>query len=118
MIDLEAARKAAREARERADKATPGPWRQCGADRGGCVCALVWSTTADLPVLQASDSTDCGEMPHPKRIANAEFAAHARAEVPALAALVQEMATEIERLRSMVEMQRTVIDEFVPRVGG
>lgn len=29
---------------------TPGPWRECGHDRGGCQCGQVWSVAADCPV--------------------------------------------------------------------
>jgi hypothetical protein len=32
-------------------EATPGPWRECGHERGGCKCGQVWSETADHPVL-------------------------------------------------------------------
>ena len=33
---------------------TPGPWRMCGQDRGGCICGIVWSESSDIPVADAS----------------------------------------------------------------
>ena len=38
------------ELRKAADAATPGPWRECGAERDGCQCCLVWSERADTIV--------------------------------------------------------------------
>lgn len=39
-------------------KHTPGPWRMCGKDRGGCVCGMVFSETADCPVATATFRDD------------------------------------------------------------
>ena len=47
------------ELRELAEKATLGPWKACGSDRGGCVCGQVWSTAIDHPV--ASTNVDSPE---------------------------------------------------------
>lgn len=33
-----------------APKWARGPWRRCGAARGGCSCGTVWSIPADAPV--------------------------------------------------------------------
>jgi len=33
-----------------AREATPGPWENCGHERGGCGCGAVWSIPADSPV--------------------------------------------------------------------
>ena len=35
-------------------QATPGPWRACNAETGGCRCGQVWSTPADAPVLETT----------------------------------------------------------------
>ena len=35
------------------NKHTPGPWRACGADRGGCECRQIWSIPGDCPVVTA-----------------------------------------------------------------
>lgn len=32
---------------------TPGPWVECGHDRGGCQCRMVWSRTSDGTVATA-----------------------------------------------------------------
>lgn len=34
--------------------ATPGPWRNCGADRGGCSCGFIWSVPTDALILTAT----------------------------------------------------------------
>jgi hypothetical protein len=31
---------------------SPGPWRNCGANRGGCKCGLIWSKPADHVVAE------------------------------------------------------------------
>src|SRR4051812_8343883 len=37
---------------QRAEAATPGPWRRCGAHLGQCECGLVWSEpTDDTPII-------------------------------------------------------------------
>jgi hypothetical protein len=40
--------------------ATPGPWRECGHDRGGCQCAQVWSVTRDQQVLRPGQERAIG----------------------------------------------------------
>ena len=40
------------------EKATAGPWRECGHDRGGCSCGRIWSLGEDLPIAGASMSHD------------------------------------------------------------
>lgn len=34
---------------------TPGPWKQCSASEGRCLCGLVWSIPADLSVASVKD---------------------------------------------------------------
>lgn len=41
-----------------ASKATPGPWRECGHDRGGCVCGLIWSPERDELVAEVWKGDD------------------------------------------------------------
>lgn len=36
------------------EKATKGPWRECGHDRGGCQCCKIWSEAADAPVAETT----------------------------------------------------------------
>jgi hypothetical protein len=57
--------------------ALPGPWRSCGADRGGCVCRLVWSIPADVTVATASVDYEPGRQ-------DVDFIAAARTLVPQL----------------------------------
>ena len=37
---------------------TPGPWKACGMNRGGCVCGQVYSDPADVMVAVAISSKD------------------------------------------------------------
>ncbi len=82
-------RERARQALSRAEAATKGPWRECGADRGGCECSMVWSESADALVLMPARDPDNEGVtlpPEGEDKANARFSAHARTDVPDLAA--------------------------------
>lgn len=93
--------------RERAEKATPGPWRACGEARNGCVCGLVWTVKLDTVAAHVETDADGGtglidcagrwegrkDVPPTDFRADAIFVAHAREDVPALLA-------EVERLRT------------------
>lgn len=55
---------------------TPEPWRECGADSGGCSCGQIWSTTVDRHVAtavrkseDADDFTDAEIKQNARRIA-------------------------------------------------
>lgn len=37
-----------------AEAATPGEWRACGHDRGGCQCGMVWGIKQDFPVADCN----------------------------------------------------------------
>lgn len=41
-----------------AKAATPGPWRECGHDRGGCSCGLIWCTERDELVAEVWQGDD------------------------------------------------------------
>lgn len=56
MIDLSKLKQAA-------DAATPGIWRECGAQRGGCICGHIWATESDECVAIAFAGDE--EMPAP-----------------------------------------------------
>lgn len=60
---------------------TPGDWRECGADRGGCECGIVWATP-ELPALHMLQQIDGDPLPDHK--ANVRFASHAHQDIPAL----------------------------------
>ncbi len=75
-----------REIRERATKATPGPWFVGQAVPGILVCSR-----SDKRNIWADEGTDITSPAANMEPEDAEFAAHARADVPALLA-------EIDRL--------------------
>lgn len=65
-----------------AEAATPGPWRECGHDRGGCSCAQVWSTAVDFPVATAfKNDEEMGHAPIGQPEANAAYIAAANPAV-------------------------------------
>ena len=77
MIDLEAVKR-------RAKAATPGEWFQNPGH------PTVWTKAGGLSRSNAIAHTSCdGERPHPNDLANADFIAHAREDVPALVARVE-----------------------------
>jgi len=83
-----------------AEAATPGPWRECGADRGGCACGQVWSISSDCPVAEAWRGDDVIGEPEQGAMANAAFIA--KANPAAILSLLDENAqlrAENERIR-------------------
>ncbi|MDP9478211.1 MAG: hypothetical protein M3R38_21440 [Actinomycetota bacterium] len=85
-MNLDGARRRAREARERAEKATEGPWES-------------WYPE-DFEVAGPKELRIC-KLPHgisSTHEANAQFIAHARTDVPELCSLVDALAGEVERL--------------------
>ena len=46
------------ELREAAEKATPGPWKPCGANDDRCQCRQVWSEPADIPIVYTLRDSD------------------------------------------------------------
>jgi hypothetical protein len=87
MIDLTTLRALATEARQRADAATPGPWRFIRYPHRDIVC-----TVGDV----GSPSKDVGDF---VRRGDGVFAASARTDVPALCDAVEALAGEVERIR-------------------
>lgn len=86
-----------KEIQERIDALpSPGPWRECGADRGGCICHQVWDTTADgmVAIAQSARKNPTEEgFTEKSASAHAQFIAHARQDIPWL-------LSEIERLKN------------------
>lgn len=60
---------------------TLGDWRECGADRGGCTCGLVW---AGPDRIALNMSSHCDDELLPDHKANVRFTAHAHQDIPAL----------------------------------
>jgi hypothetical protein len=79
-----------RSIRERAERATPGPWCVAGSPRDFVIAKHGGSERcSDNPVVWADDDCLSGNK------VDAEFIAHARADVPRL-------ADEVDRLRQVV----------------
>jgi hypothetical protein len=77
VIDLDAVQ-------ARADAATPGPWRLTDGGWGEFV--------------QDSEGRELWALRHTPEVADAEFVAHARTDVPLLVAALREAHIEIARL--------------------
>lgn len=95
----------------RVDAATPGPWRECGHDRGGCQCGLVWQTSAPPgcePALVATSyadtSNDCPQPRDEQRRINATFIAAARTDVPVLLAALAVAQARVSALESAIRI--------------
>lgn len=109
MIDLDAIE-------ARCAAATPGPWRQCGADRKGCACGMVWSEPADFVVAQGEEGeragTVCGFDVDDETIsANMRFVAHAREDVPALLAEVRRLTPNHEAHGQALALVARLVEE-------
>jgi hypothetical protein len=84
--------------RDIAAKATPAPWQECGACRGGCTCGNVWSVPADVPVGRAISDRELSEQGW-ERIDPEIQKRDARlmALAPELAVLVDDLAELVEK---------------------
>lgn len=93
--------------RTRLMAATPGPWRECGRDRDGCMCSAIYSEPADIPVALANAARAWGWPDgHPtseQEAKNARLIAHAPTDIGdllvALADSVEEANDIDQRLR-------------------
>jgi len=99
--EITQARERANEAKARADAATKGPWKGFPNLFGQC------REVARFPKILANHQTN----------ANAALIAHARADVPTLAADVLALADEVERVRRLLVSILDTI-EAVPRDAG
>lgn len=106
-VDLDGARKLAVEAQERADKATPGPWRSTWDephhetfDESTAVATEAPKETLDPPDQMIVGTMWYDGLNSACRREDAFFIAAARSDVPALAAITLAMADELERLRN------------------
>jgi len=88
------------EIRERADKATKGPWTACGAE--SCDCGNVYkefgggNALALIATRGDWDAENDVRLSSEEIIANKRFIAHARTDVPRLIGLVGEMAGALD----------------------
>lgn len=99
-MDLTSIEQMARAARERADKATPGPWKQLAIEENLLVFGDSQGTYVATNVTEHGTIADCdctfGPAKWAERVANAAFFAAARQDIPALA----------DALLSLVEIAR------------
>lgn len=87
-----------------AGKATPGPYRQCGADKESksCACGQVWSTATDELVSIAHNGDAMIDAPVAGQSANSQYlAAASPATILALLQHVRELKADAERLDSL-----------------
>jgi hypothetical protein len=85
-----------------AGKATPGPYRQCGADKESecCPCGQIWSTATDELVAVAHNGDVMIDAPGAGQAANAQYIARANpATILALLQYVRELRVDAERYR-------------------
>src|SRR5687768_3186960 len=92
--------------RARAEAATPGPWTECGHDRGGCLCHMAYAEqfpiAAGLTRLDEEHTLGEGVDDAQGRL-NTRFIAHAREDIPRLLATIAARDAEIARLTCDVE---------------
>ena len=109
--------------RVRAEKATEGPWTAWNDGAGSPMHVIAGEMKRLGPIKQADwlakfDRQDQDDGPSEADIANAEFTAAAREDVPALLRAVEVLSAELRRLREVVGEQDTeAIDKALARAG-
>lgn len=93
----------------RLEEATPGPWQECGHERGGC-CGNVWSLPVDAPVAKAFlEDEDAGIRTTPEHMkANARFIAHAPTDIR----LLLDIAEAAQEVRENSKQTTTIENEW------
>jgi hypothetical protein len=66
--------------RAAAEKATPGPWIECGHKRGGCTCGYIWSKPTDSPIAVATIGPWGDEWPEVRVVETADGLGSMRVE--------------------------------------
>ena len=93
--------------KELAQKATPGPWTECGHghEQDGCVCGMVYAGLVPAVCTVETDSPAEGvQRSREKKRADAAFIAAANPQV------VMEIIAEVERLREANDMLRAEVE--------
>lgn len=103
MIDLQTALTLAQSAKERAEKATPGPWVNCGY-------GAVWQR-------DNHDFDDNSFVCDTNYNGDADWIVAARTDVPALADAVVELVVEVETIRRGKDKLHRLTQEQARRVG-
>ena len=84
---------------------TPGPWRACGKDRGGCQCGLI--SAGDTYVLSTNTSDDNALTPDADhRKANALLIAETVSALPELLDAIDAMRAELEENEGVMKVLR------------
>ena len=87
------------------DAATPGEWRKCGADRGGCQCGNIWSEIHDVHIVSCVGEKDADQpIPFAIQQANADFIVAARNSWT-------QLLDEVERLRQRESYLQVAVTE-------
>jgi hypothetical protein len=87
--------------------ATPGPWRECRASRGGCVCGLVWAPDGEHTVAHCGNNEEDGIVRAPATIkATAAYIAAVSPDV------VLALVAEIRALRVTAAEREVVVNEI------
>lgn len=95
-------------------KHTPGPWRICGNDRGGCKCGNVWSKKHDFVVARAISKLSYGQLDEgcseETAVANARLIAAAPDLLAALEKIVEIEREERDCFAANAEMANVAIE--------
>ena len=83
----------------RLSRTWPGPWSQCRADGDGCSCGLVFSESADSPILTVlSGNEEEGVTYKKEKIrATAAFVAHSVSDVAWLLKRVETLEAQLKK---------------------
>jgi len=108
-LDLDNLRAYARAALERAEKASPGPWRHVRQRKGGFGCEHVVSNDKSFETGCMNFWPTDDSRPFPN---DPEFIAHSRLDVPNLAASVLTLCAELEQARAKVNHLRDEIKTY------
>lgn len=95
------------ELRRLAEAASPGPWRQCGADKDSksCACGQIWSTSVDELVAEVFAGAEALGAPAAGAGCNARFIAKANpATILELLDQVEALSQDASRYRALREM--------------
>lgn len=83
------------------EAATEGPWRECRADDGGCICGMVYSLPTDTHIATAEGMhNEEKAVPTEVQRKNATFIAESRTALPRLIAAYRAALAENARLRA------------------
>lgn len=80
---------------------TQGPWENCGSERGGCICGMVWSKTLDASVCAPSTNSDAPQSRKGKE--DAAFIAASHEAVPLFIAALRDVSELVEMAQDLAQ---------------